>query len=255
MTDLELQSVTLGKRIREVNLRVRSGGCLVVVGPNGAGKSSLLRLLSGLETPDRGQVLLDGSPLSARSPVERAGALAWLPQRPSFVEPLAVEEVVAAGRYRFGESHGESVAHARQALCAVNAEELIGRRSDRISGGELQRVLLATLLAQEAPLLLVDEPANHLDPAHQLQTYRLLGKLWARGLGVLVVTHDINLAGLLGPRERIAVVGLREGRIALSTTLSDPELPQRLGELYSVPFVSVRIGAHEHLLVDHEASE
>ncbi len=252
-TGLCLQGVTLGSRLQDVSLELRTGDCCVVVGPNGAGKSTLLRVLLGLERPDRGAVLLDDRPLEELSPGQRAAHVAWLPQRPSLGEALSVEELVASARYRFGEAHGEALAHARRALAEVGAAHLADRRSDRVSGGELQRALLATLLAQEAPLLLVDEPANHLDLAYQAAIYRRLGDLWGQGLGLMVVTHDVNLAWLLGAPERVRVRGLQEGRVVQDTTLAAPDLAERLSELYSVPLRAVEVGGVRQLLVDRSA--
>jgi iron complex transport system ATP-binding protein len=250
---LRLEEVHVGARLQGVSLDFARGDCCVVVGPNGAGKSTLLRTLLGLERVDRGSVLLDARPLQEFTPGQRAAHVAWLPQRPRLGESLRVDELVASARYRFGEARGQALAHARRALAEVGAESLAERQSDRISGGELQRVLLAALLAQEAPLLLVDEPANHLDPAQQVAIYRRLGALRERGLGLLVVTHDINLAGLLGPAERVRVLGLLEGRIALDSALSAPDLPERLSELYRVHLTAVQVNGARFLLVDHDA--
>lgn len=254
-TRLCLQGVTLGSRLRDVDLELRQGECCVVVGPNGAGKSTLLRTLLGLERPERGAVLLQDRPVAELSPGQRAAHLAWLPQRPALGEALRVVELVASARYRFGEAQGEALDHARRALAEVGAADLADRRSDRISGGELQRALLATLLAQEAPLLLVDEPANHLDLAYQTAIYRRLGSLWKRGLGLVVVTHDINLAWLLGAPDRVRVLGLRHGRIVEDTTLAAPDLAERLGALYSVPLRAIEIGGLRQLLVDRSATQ
>src|SRR6478736_950569 len=161
-TRLSLVSASVGSRISDVSLALGPGDCVVLLGPNGAGKSTLLRAMVGLERLSAGQVLLGGRELASFTPRERASSVAWLPQRPHLGEAVTVEELVSSGRYRFGESHGEALAHARRALAEVSAAHLAARACDRISGGELQRALLATLLAQDTPLLLVDEPANHL---------------------------------------------------------------------------------------------
>lgn len=251
---LRLEAVHVDARLLDVTFEVAPGECCVVVGPNGAGKSTLLRTLLGLERPTRGHVLLDRRPWLELAPGERAAYVAWLPQQPRLGESQRVEELVASARYRFGESHPTSLEHARRALASVGALDLAPRRTDRISGGELQRALLATLLAQEAPLLLVDEPANHLDPAHQLAIYRRLGELWRGGLGLVVVTHDVNLAWLLGPAERVRVVGLRQGHIVLDTTLGAPDLATELSDLYEVPLSVVSVGGAPQIVVDHAAA-
>jgi ABC-type cobalamin/Fe3+-siderophores transport system ATPase subunit len=97
-------------------------------------------------------------------------------------------------------------------------------------------------------LALLDEPGNHLDPAQQIEIYRLLGSLWQKGLGLLLVTHDVNLLSHLGAPERIRVVGLKQGRVAFSSPYLAAELPALLGELYGLAFVELRHGAQRVLL-------
>src|SRR5690606_34747423 len=108
-----------------------------------------------------------------------------------------------------------------------------------LSGGERQRVALATLLAQEPRIALLDEPASHLDPAQQVEAYRLIGELWRQGLGVLLVTHDVNLLGELGPAPDVHVVGLAGGRVAFRSNLAAADLPEQLGALFRIPFASL----------------
>src|SRR5262249_51921264 len=91
-------------------------------------------------------------------------------------------------------------------------------------------------LAQEAELLLLDEPGNHLDPAQEIEIYRLLAELFRDGLGIVLVTHDVNLLHQLGAAERVRVIGLNAGRIAFESSYAAPELPARLGELFGVEF-------------------
>jgi iron complex transport system ATP-binding protein len=245
---LSLANVSVTTRLTEVRLTLSPSDCIVVIGANGAGKSTLLRALAGLERPSAGAVLLDGRPLAELSPRERARSVAWLPQRPRLGEAVRVRELVATGRYRFGESHGEALAHAERALAQLGAAHLAERFTDKVSGGELQRALLATLLAQEAPLLLVDEPANHLDPAQQLAAYRTLGQLWRSGHGLVVVTHDLNLAAQLGSPERLRVLGLRSGRIAFDSTLAAETLTRDLTELYGTSLCEVELHGQRHWL-------
>ncbi len=233
---LSARALCLGTRLCDVSLELAAGECIVLTGPNGSGKSSLLRVLLGLEEPDGGQLELDQRAYDGWSRTELASRLGWLPQRPGLAEPRTVEELVAAGRFRFRESESVARAAALRALASLDAAQLVGRRTDRISGGELQRVLLATLVAQEAPLLLVDEPANHLDPEQQVAAYRALGRLWQQGHGLLVVTHELGLVRLLGDPTRIRVLGLAQGRVALDERLDSPDLPAALARLSGVPF-------------------
>ncbi len=236
-TTARLDNASLSERLDSLSISVEEGRCVVLIGPNGAGKSTALRLLGGLETPERGRVLLNEQDARTVPPQKRAALVSWLPQRPHLQIDLLVEELVAQARYRFAEGPEHARRHGRRILEEIGVGYLIGRSVARISGGELQRVLIATLMAQDTPLLLVDEPANHLDPAHQIETYRQLGQLWQAGRGLCVVTHDVRLGLLLGAAEEIDVVGLQEGRLVFSTRLSDEQLPEALSSLYGVPFV------------------
>lgn len=243
MSTLRFRSVTLAgherPRLAGVDFELSQGQCAFLIGPNGAGKSSILRLALGLERPSSGQVSLGERVVSALAPSERAAEVGWLPQQLTFEQALTALDVVAAARYRFGESHARARARAGEWLREVHASELAERRVTKMSGGELQRVKLAVLLAQETPLLLLDEPANHLDPAYQLEVYRLLGIAWRRGLGILCVTHDINLLGLLPDSKRVRLLGVRAGQLRFDTSYADPELPYQLSDLYGVEFEQI----------------
>ena len=247
MSTLRFASVTLAgnerPRLSQIDLELSDGQCAFLIGPNGAGKSSILRLALGLERPTAGQVSLGGRAVAELTPTERAAELAWLPQQLTFEQALSALEVVAAARYRFREAHARARARAHEWLHEVQAGSLAERRVTQMSGGELQRVKLAALLAQETPRLLLDEPANHLDPAHQIEVYRLLGGASSRGLGILCVTHDINLLGLLPDPERIRLLGVRAGELRFDTTYADPQLAARLTDLYGIPFERIERGA------------
>ena len=240
MSTLRFAAVSLAgserPRLANVDFELRPGECAFLIGPNGAGKSSILRLALGLERPSAGQVMLGDRAVSALSPRERAALLSWLPQQLTFEQALSALDVVAAARYRFGESHARARSCAREWLARVQAAALAERRVTKLSGGELQRVKLAALLAQEAPLLLLDEPANHLDPAYQLEVYRLLGAEWRRGLGILCVTHDINLLSLLPEPEKIRLFGVRAGELLFDVSYADRTLGERLTQLYGIAF-------------------
>src|SRR6187551_3008687 len=191
------RNVEQPKRITVPELRVGSGECLVICGPNGSGKSSLLRLLAGVDRPSRGEVTWDTRSLVSMTPMERAAHIAWLPQRSTLSGTLTVESLVACARYRFFESEQVAQQHALTLLGEHDLLHLAGRLTSEISGGELQRVLIVSLVAQQAAVLMLDEPANHLDPKHQISTYQTLGRLWRAGQSVIIVSHDVRLAQLL----------------------------------------------------------
>jgi len=233
---LEQVSVTVGGRalLDSVDLSLEPGQLLALLGPNGAGKTTLLRVALGLVRPDRGRVRLGDDELSRLSPRERAARVAWLPQHGPSADDLSAQDVVASARFRFDEPFGVSARQARRALERLGVGAVTDRPIRTLSGGERQRVSLAGLLAQDAPILLVDEPANHLDPAQQIDAYRLLGELWREGRSVVCVTHDVNLLRHLGEPSRVRVAGVAQGKLAFECTFADPRLPAELGRLFGV---------------------
>jgi iron complex transport system ATP-binding protein len=238
-----------------VELGVRSGELVAIVGPNGAGKTTLLRAALGLARPSAGHATLDSRDVRSMTPRERAAKLAWLPQHPRFGEPLTATEVVAAARYRFAENRALSTDAAQRALLRAGAGGLAERLVTELSGGERQRVALAALLAQEAPLLLLDEPANHLDPAQQIDAYELIGALWRDGLGILCVTHDVNLLAHVGDSDRVRVVGLCDGRIRFDLSYDSPELPGELGKLFGLELRVLDFDGRRLLLASQRTRE
>jgi iron complex transport system ATP-binding protein len=242
--------VKLGRRdlLCDIQLSLGPGELVVLVGPNGAGKTTLLKACLGLVEPSRGEILYAGRRLGELGARERARHLSWLPQQLPRAEPWPVEEVVAAARYRFSESRAYSLARARELLGHYHLGELGPRPVTELSGGERQRVALAVLLAQQTPLCLLDEPATHLDPAHQQGIYGELAELVRDGLGVLVVTHDVNL--VVPPREpeSVRILGLGRNRLIFDLTLGDPALSQALGDLFGVSFDSIEYGSRRLLV-------
>lgn len=191
----------IGQRrlVTALQWQVKSGECWCVIGPNGAGKSTLLRTLAGLRQPDRGRIQLCGRALPAWPIEELARERAFLPQGRSDAFGYSVIETVLAARHPYHHAHyWESAADhqaAYDALKALQVEHLAERDVRTLSGGERQRVAIASVLAQATPLLLLDEPANALDLAHQVSVMRLLSGLSrTAGKTVVLVSHDLNLA-------------------------------------------------------------
>jgi iron complex transport system ATP-binding protein len=227
-----------------VDLAVRRGECLAVVGPNGAGKTTLLRLLTGLLRPAAGEVSYLDRPFRALSRRELARRIAYVPQlRPSHV-PLAVEEVVLLGRYPYLSAFQMAPQEAdfkavEEAMRLVGIEELRGRPVDELSGGERQAVFIAAALAQESELLVLDEPTIHLDARHQSDLAGLLLRLKAEsGRTVVLATHDLNLASLLGDR----LLALAGGKILAVGTPAEIVRPDVLERLFRARFEIVRGG-------------
>jgi iron complex transport system ATP-binding protein len=244
MSELAFDAVRVvrGKKtlLDAVSFRVERGEVCALLGPNGAGKSTLLGTALGLVKPTSGEVRFGGRALSALSPRERAGALAWLPQEPLGSDAIPAIESVIAARYRFAESSHAARTAALRALDRVGVAAFADAPLSNLSGGERQRVAFAGLLAQEAEWLLLDEPANHLDPAQQAEIYALLGTLAREGAGILCVTHDVNLLAHGGGAAR--VIGLKRGGLRFDTPYADAALPERLGELFGVPMRALDAG-------------
>lgn len=257
MSALELEAlrVAVGQRtlLGPLSLRVERGDFVALLGTNGAGKTTLLKAALALRAPTAGRVLVGGRSLSELGGRERAAALAWLPQHPRSDEPVTALETVVSARFRFQETHAAARRKAELALARARATSYAERRITELSGGERQRVAFAALIAQEAEILLLDEPANHLDPAQQLDAYRLLGELWREGRTVVCISHDVNLLQHLGAPQRVRVVGLHAGRIAFEAPLSDARLPERLGELFGIELEALK-GSTQRFIVPRARS-
>ena len=237
--------------LSDVSLRLRPGECLALVGPNGAGKSTLIRAMLGLVSPAAGSVRWCGEDVRRMKGRDRAAALAWLPQHGVISESVPVLEFVKAARFRFSEGRASSLAAARSALQTVGAASLEAQAVSTLSGGELQRVMVATLVAQDAEIFLLDEPANHLDPAKQTSFYGMLRAQRAAGRGVLCITHDMNLLGHLAPlgeMDSVRVLGLGQGRIRFDLSLDAADLTAALSALFELPLEAVTRGGRRYFL-------
>jgi iron complex transport system ATP-binding protein len=184
-----------------VSLTLAAGRVVVVLGPNGAGKSSLVRALCGLLPPDQGEVRLDGQPLASLPRRSVARRIAVVPQQAEAPEGLTVRDLVLTGRaphqdalLRAGHADRAAVDDALR-RCALSP--LADRRAEHLSGGELRRALIARALAQQTPILLLDEPTAHLDLRHALDLVAVVRGEARRGAAVLAVIHDLPTASLL----------------------------------------------------------
>jgi iron complex transport system ATP-binding protein len=185
--------------VQALDWRARAGECWCVVGRNGAGKSTLLRALAGMRAAQGGEVRIQDRPLAEWALPELARERAFLAQARSDAFSYRVIETVLMARHpyhaeRYWEGSDDHRA-AEDALRALDVLELAQRDVRTLSGGERQRVAIAALLAQDTPLLLLDEPATALDLAHQVSVMRLLARLCReQGKTVIMVGHDLNLA-------------------------------------------------------------
>jgi iron complex transport system ATP-binding protein len=221
--------------LRGVSLAITPGEMVVLLGPNGSGKTTLLRVAMGALAPGRGHVTLDGQPLATWNRRGVAQRIAVMPQLPQLPDGFRVEELVEMGRApharsRFGASAEDQEAVER-ALADASAADLVGRRIEELSGGERQRVLVAMALAQEPRILLLDEPTQHLDLAHQVGLLAALDRLRrSRGLAVVAVLHDPALTALADPR----VVLLEAGRIVADGRAMDVLQPALVARVFGV---------------------
>ena len=190
-------SVIRGSRhlVRDVSFECESGSVIALIGPNGAGKSTLMQVLAGDMEPDRGQVQMLGKPLDSWKPGELAQVRAVLPQQTVLQFAYRAREVVAMGRVPLPPASREEEREAIDAaLTATETLHLRDRTFTQLSGGEQSRVSLSRVLAQETPIILLDEPTAALDIRHQHQIMRVAGELAESGATVIAIIHDLNLA-------------------------------------------------------------
>ncbi len=203
--------------LQGLDLAVPPGRITVIVGANACGKSTLLRAMSRLLSPHKGEVLLDGKSIHRMAPKDLARMLGLLPQSPIAPEGITVADLVGRGRHphqglfsRWTSQDDEAVADA---LTATRIVDLAERPVDELSGGQRQRVWIAMALAQQTDILLLDEPTTFLDISHQVEVLDLLTDLnHARGTTVVMVLHDLNLAA----RYADHLVAMTQGRIHVS---------------------------------------
>ena len=184
--------------VRDVSLSLDAGELVALVGPNGSGKSTLLRVLLGSLTPNDGAIFLGETAAASLSPRARAERQTMVTQETAVAFALRVRDLVALGRYpyrgRFAALTTADEASIHHAMERTDTLRLAERLVPELSGGERQRVQLARAIAQETPLLFLDEPTANLDPAHQLDAMETVRRLAREGHGVLVALHDLSLA-------------------------------------------------------------
>jgi iron complex transport system ATP-binding protein len=229
-------NVKLGGRavLSDISFSMPSGQLVALVGPNGAGKTTLLRALAGL-LPSGGAVDVGGEALSTLSLRDRAKRFGYLPQGHIVHWPLSAHDIVALGRYPHGATDparltpGDAEAVLR-AMQAADVVEFSARRVTELSGGERSRVALARVFAVEAPVILADEPTASLDPRHQIDVMKALRAAADRGTLVIVVTHDLGLAGRFADR----VVVLSQGRLVAQGAPADALSEQIMADVFRI---------------------
>src|SRR5687768_7136899 len=225
--------------VRDVSFEVEAGGMVSIVGPNGSGKSTLLRGIARLQKPSHGRVLLGETDIRSLGARHVARHLAILPQAPDGDADLSVSELVYRGRFphqgilqRITAADTEAVAWA---MGAADVTHLANRQLGSLSGGERQRAWIALALAQQPKVLLLDEPTSFLDIAHQVEVMQLLRRLNGEGMTVLVVLHDLVLAGRFSDR----VIAMRDGRIAFDGPPASVLEPSGLQEVFGIAMMVI----------------
>ncbi|GIW13623.1 MAG: hemin import ATP-binding protein HmuV [Tepidiforma sp.] len=230
------------------DVRVEPGEFVAVVGANGAGKSTLVRLLAGDLRPGEGEVLLGGRPLAEYRAAELALLRSVLPQQSRIEFSFTVRQVVEMGRSPHRGRGQDPAADARAveaAMRAADVAELAERAYPGLSGGEQSRVCLARVLAQETPVVLLDEPTAALDIRHQHQVLGVVRGLAMQGRAVLAVLHDLNLAAAYATR----VVAMHRGAVAADGPPAEVLRAEVLSRIYEHPVEVVRTGTPERLVV------
>ncbi|MFF2369208.1 ABC transporter ATP-binding protein [Agromyces sp. NPDC058110] len=237
-TRLAAEAVTLGYDRRvistDLSVAVPDGSFTVIVGPNACGKSTLLRALSRLLAPAAGQVVLDGRAISQVKAKEAARVLGLLPQTSLAPDGITVADLVARGRHPHQGmlrqwSPADELA-VQEALSATGVTELSGRRVDELSGGQRQRVWVAMILAQQTPILLLDEPTTFLDIAHQIELMELFTDLHEAGRTVVAVLHDLNQAA----RYATHMIAMKDGAVVAEGPPSEIVTAELVEEVFGL---------------------
>jgi len=215
-----------------------AGNVTGIVGPNGAGKTTLLRVALGIIAADTGNVAVLGRCLKECSREYLSRSIAYLPQEGSAQWPMLARRVVTLGRMPHG-ARDDGLSAIDDAMLRADVAQFASRRMDELSAGERARVLLARTLATQAPILLVDEPAAHLDPAHQLRLMELLRAEAARGVAVVITLHDLALAS----RFCDAIVVMQSGKVAAQGTPAEALSDAALANVFGIRAIRADGGA------------
>lgn len=236
---LRTDGVTLGydKRIisRDLSVEIPDGSFTAIIGPNGCGKSTLLRSLARLLRPQAGQVILDGKAVGEYKPKDAARRVGLLPQSSLAPEGITVADLVGRGRYPhqglIRQWSDADQAAVDKAMAATGVAELAGRAVDELSGGQRQRVWVSMALAQETPILLLDEPTTYLDITFQIELLDLFASLNRAGSTLVAVLHDLNQA----TRYASHLIVMKAGAVVAEGAPAEIFTSDLVQEVYNLP--------------------
>nr|WP_203631915.1 ABC transporter ATP-binding protein [Streptomyces halstedii] len=230
-------SIGYGRRplSEHLDVRVPDRSFTVVIGPNACGKSTLLRAVSRLLKPSAGRVVLDGRSIAEYGSREVARTLGLLPQTSQAPDGITVADLVSRGRHPHQRLMRQWTRQDEKAvldaMAATSVTELSGRPVDELSGGQRQRVWVAMVLAQQTPILLLDEPTTFLDIAHQIDLLELFTDLHRAGHTLVAVLHDLNHAA----RYATHLIAMRDGRIVAEGTPREVVTAALVEEVFDLP--------------------
>lgn len=228
--------------IEGVNIELQPGKIIALLGPNGSGKSTLLKTLCKTISPISGEIKLMGDRIDQLSYAEIGKRLAFVPQEEAPTFAFTVRQVVMMGRLPHSSGYFDTEQDSEateKALVIADCKDLADRPITELSGGERQRALIARALAQEAKILLLDEPTSHLDVGHQVALVKILNGLIAEGYAVIAAVHDLNLAAAMAEDSML----LSEGKVVLKGRTSDLLTSPEVERAYRTEFEQLKVAS------------
>jgi len=237
MLEIEQLNFSYGRSgiIQDLNLSVKPGEFVGIIGPNGAGKSTLLKLLNRILEPASGKISIDQKMISTMKRSEIASLIAYVPQESDFIFSFSVQDIVRMGRFPYQTDLGlysvEDMHFINSAMEDLEITQFSNRKIFELSGGEKQRVIIASALAQDPQILILDEPTTAMDLHHQIEIYNILKRLQReKNLTNIIVTHDINLAAQYCSR----MIIMNDGKIVSNGTPEEVLQFQVLQQIFGV---------------------
>jgi len=228
-------SISKKQILKNLNVTLKSGSFTALIGPNGSGKSTLLKCLTGIYDIPTQTIFIDDIPLENYTPKTLAQIIAYLPQERSFLFDIKVFDLVMMGRYPYQKALELSDSNDYDlvvwALRKTDTFHLQNRMVKTLSGGEFQRVVIAQALAQQTPILLLDEPLSNLDLRHQKETMELLKEIHcSENKTILIVAHDLNLVSKYCPETLL----LKQGEIVFKGATENALNPQQIKDVFEI---------------------